>query len=166
MRYSFAAKAALAALFVALLALSLSFKVVVYRERAAADPVALPVALAKLLREEQFTARIVTVGRKSGAAVLAERGNCRLLVGLYEADGKFSDLWFVAARPVGRLRFVYDGKVYDRPPGRSALFGQYLTRLMTRLGLTRVGPALLAVAAGPECEVEELPWDRVGQSGA
>ncbi len=71
--------------------------------------------------------------------------------------GTFTDLLAVFGRPFGPLRYVWRGALHDAVP-RGATVEYYLQRELRRLGSAPERHPVFAVAAGPDCAVERLPW--------
>src|SRR4051812_32364418 len=145
--------------FAALLAASLSGKLLANRAAPEPDAALLNASVAGLLHESGFRVR----GERHGFATLvrAERPGCTILAGDYDPHGTFDEVFRQFARPVGLLRFAYRGRSYASAPKLRPLFEYYGQRELRRLGFAPERSPIVAYAASPECDVRGVAWGRV-----
>ncbi len=155
MQFSSGAKFLLAGL----LGLSLAGKLAASRP----DP-AVPEAISavhRLLSSSGFRSHVVDRSRSPRRIVSASRGACRLILGEYPPHSEMKDVYAALAKPVGPLRFVYRGGVYEAEPKMRSLFEQFLWREMGRVGIAAPRAPVLAFAASASCDIEKIDWHEV-----
>jgi hypothetical protein len=140
-------------LFGALLALGIGGKLA--SNRAVPDPNLGPfrAAGARLLRAQGFS-----VWKDPAGPLRGMRGGCRVLLGDYSPYGTFADLYAEMARPVGPLRYVFRGEVYERPPKLRPLMEFYVERELKRVGYVPRRHPVAAVAVTPGCVLDAAGW--------
>ena len=147
--------------FAALLLVSLGGKLAAASGTPNLDPHTAAASAARMLTNAGFDARIVEISRSPRVFVEATRGECRLIAGEYPPHSTFREVYLDLAAPIGPLRFAHRGRLLDREPKVLGLLDFYRWRELRRVGIAARRHAIIAVAAGPECHAESLPWSEV-----
>jgi hypothetical protein len=143
--------------FAAAFALTLAFKLLVnQRVPAPADPELFEKAVASFLHQHGFASRLETRSRRLFIYAKAEK--CRMLIREAEPHGWNNSATEFHTKEVGRLRYVFDGTVYEHEPFLAPVIGQYWTILRIKMGLSPNSHPVLAVAASDDCAIDTLPW--------
>src|ERR1700742_1669993 len=90
--------------------------------------------------------------------IRAATGSCQLQVARLTADGSNRDLIRNLAAGVDRSFVVFRGTVYTQQPVRLTVLHYLWSRSLRELGLVRHITPVMAVAANPACNAEQLPW--------
>jgi hypothetical protein len=145
--------------FAALVAASLSGKLLANRMEPAPDAALFDASVAGLLREGGFA-----VALESHGFAILERGRrpgCTILAGDYDPHGTFDETFRQLAAPVGPLRFAWRGRSFDAAPKLRPLLDFYVRRELRRIGMAPGRTPIVAYAASPGCDAGDLAWERV-----
>lgn len=96
-----------------------------------------------------------------GLAVSAKGAGCEVWAVEYSPYGTMADVIASEAQPVGSLRYVYHGRVYDQPPGLEPLLRFYWWRELKRIGIDAPRSPIIAVASSASCDLSAVPWERI-----
>jgi hypothetical protein len=88
----------------------------------------------------------------------AATDSCRLQVARLTADGSNRDLIRNLASATDRSFVVFRGTVYAQQPISLTVLHYLWSRSLRELGLARHITPVIAVAASPSCNAEQLPW--------
>lgn len=155
MRYSTASL-----LLAAVLAVSLAGKLAAGRPLPTPDDRRALARAAQIATSAGYRARLIRRERAPALAVVAERGDCHMLIGHYPPFGGLANAYRTLARPPrDRIHFIYRDTVFASAPKLIPLAEHYATRELRRIGLDVTRSPMLAVVASPACEVEQLPWN-------
>lgn len=148
-------------IFLALIAVTAVLKILSSRPETPPSNRAVIAPLTAALSESGLTVRVLP--SPAGAIVFATAKSCRLWARDYLPYGTALAYYRSRATGYGPLAFVYQGRVYDRPPKVGPLLSFFLGRELARLGLDASRAPIIAVAASPGCALSAVPWDRVGE---
>ncbi len=147
---------------VALLAISLGWKVV-----ARANPGERPsergiqTRVAEFLAQQHFSVTILERAEEGKPSVTATSGSCRLLVIRSPALGWDRDLVRRYADADDRIFVVFRGQVFAQQPTFKTVFDALSSRFLRELGFKSWPSPIFAVVARAGCEAERLPWGQV-----
>jgi hypothetical protein len=142
-------------------ALTLGSKLFFYHQGSApTDPEMLGKTLTSFLLQRGFESRLE---RRFGQVLVhAKRGSCRMLIREAVPQGWNRSSIELQAKPVGRVRYVFDGAVYQHEPFVAPVMDEYWTMVRIKMGLSPSRHPLLAVAASDDCAINALPWWELG----
>ncbi len=155
MKYPLAASLTAAAL----LALTLSPKLVAAETPQRRDNKVFVRDITRLLADAGFQTR--SERRPLGVAVFGTRPGCAIMIRESVPHGTYLNVLEQLARPYGRLRFIYRGRISETAPKALPLLDFYIFRELGRIGIRIPRAPILAVAAKPDCDVGGIPWNRV-----
>jgi hypothetical protein len=90
--------------------------------------------------------------------IRATSDSCQLQVARLTADGSNRDLVRDLAAGTDRSFVVFRGTVYIQQPIPLTVLHYLWSRALRELGLARHITPVMAVAADPSCNAEQLPW--------
>ena len=99
-----------------------------------------------------------SVWKDPAGPLRGRRGNCQVLLGDYSPYGTFADVYAEMARPIGRLRYAYRGRGYDRAPKLRPLIEYYVEREIRRVGYRLSRHPIAAAAVTPGCALDQSAW--------
>jgi len=105
--------------------------------------------LARTLRSQGFSIR--NIGELKASAILATRGECRLIA--RDAAGSESQMTLYArdAAAIGPLHYLFAGRRYDSPPTFAMFLSKTETKLLHGFRLGGRVHVAVALATSPEC---------------
>ena len=132
-----------------LLALSLAIKWQVASGARAIDEPGFAHIVAARLARAGYDARIVL--RFGAPVVVAERGDCRVMIRHALRIAHRASTYVQAARPYGGVSYRWSGAWTATPPAAQLTVRTLLQEQLARLGVETTRPALVAVAATLHC---------------
>ena len=151
------------ALFLVVLAASLSLKLLAVPDARAESPeaeAALREGLRAFLAAEGFAAEAED-GFSGMPAALGERGACRVLLASVAPQGYHRDLIFSKASPEDKVAFLFRGQAYADQPGWST----WAARILAQLHLAGTAPAaeggngrVFALLTNGPCGIDAPLW--------
>ena len=90
--------------------------------------------------------------------IYATVGGCRMLVAEAAPDGSNHEAIRELARPMDHLFIVERGKVHREQSTWQIVTQAWWSRYLHKLGMASHELPLIAVAATPSCNAEQLPW--------
>jgi hypothetical protein len=118
--------------------------------------------VASFLLHHGFESR-VEKNRFGNVFVQASAGKCRMMIVEADKRGSTSGTIELLAKPIGRLRYVFDGAVHEHQQSlASVIIDDYWARLSIKMGLSPSHQRMLAVAASDDCSINTLPWRELG----
>jgi hypothetical protein len=140
--------------------LTLALKLVFHeREPVPTHPEVLGEAIASFLLQHGFESRVEI--RLGQTVVYANAGKCRMMISEAEPHGLNRSGIELRAKSVGRLSYIFDGKVHEQEPFLAPVIRDYWTRAQFKMGFNTSRHPMLAVAASDDCEIDALPWSEI-----
>ncbi|MEO5775185.1 MAG: hypothetical protein ABIQ32_13865 [Sphingomicrobium sp.] len=99
----------------------------------------------------------------SSDVVHAGSPGCRMWAREYTPYGTYLSDFQDAAKPYGRLYFVYGNQLYDRPPKVVPLLRFYVARELARAGLRPKRKPVVAVAVTARCNLRRIDWRQIAE---
>ena len=140
----------------ALLLLSLGGKAAFSRAAPAPRGEDTSVRASRLLADQGYATSVEK--RPFGTIVHAARGACRLIAAEYPAHGTLTEPLAALAAPIGPLRFVWRGAIYEQAPKLAPLADFYLQRELRRAGFSPAHAPILAYATSRRCGARPVEW--------
>lgn len=98
--------------------------------------------------------------------IQAHTGSCELQIAGLSFDGSNLDLAQHLAAGADRFFVVFRGRVYTQQPVLLTVIYTLWSQILRKFGLIGDIAPVIAVAANPSCNVEQLPWGEArGLSG-
>lgn len=155
MKFSRGARLVLAAALVA----SLGPKLALSRPAPDTDPQLFAKRAIALLSAQGFTTRLEH--RPFGTILYAITDTCRLMLADYPPHGTVAEPLSLIARPVGPLRYLWNGEVIEAPPKLWPLTSFLIQRELRRMGFSPPRRTLIAVAGSNGCDLKAIDWRKL-----
>lgn len=117
--------------------------------------------LVNFLKQNHFNVVVTNEIVDYTPIVEAATDSCRLQVARLTADGSNRDLIRNLASAADRSFVVFRGTVYAQQPVPLTVLHYLWSRSLRELGLVRHITPVMAVAASPSCNAEQLPWAKL-----
>lgn len=146
---------------VMLLSLTLGWKVTA-RWTAGEQPTErnMQVAIAEFLVRQHFSVSLSQQVEEGKPAILANSGQCRMLIAKSPALGWDRDLIRRYADAEDQVFVVFRGRIYSYQPTFRTALDALWSRFLRELGFRMWPSPVLAVVARMGCEADRLPWDK------